>query len=121
MVEAYKKFWKNAFTIKGRMSRADFWWAYLANILASGVIGFVIGFIGGLLGDAGATITSLLMSAYFIVFAIAALTAEIRRLHDTNKSGWYLLVSMIPAVGSIILLVFLCGAAVEPNKYGPQL
>ena len=121
MVEAFKKFWKYAFTSNGRTSVGDFWWAYLANILFAAVVGFAIGFLTGLLGDAGATIGGLAMLVYYVVFIIASINAEIRRLHDTNRSGWWFFVSFVPVVGGIILLVFLCSATVEPNQYGQQL
>ena len=121
MVEAFKKFWKYAFTSNGRMSRGDFWWAYLGNILFAFVFGFAVGFIAGLLGDMGTTISGLLMLVYYVIFIIASINAEIRRLHDVNKSGWWIFISFVPMIGSILLLVYLCSAAVEPNQYGQQL
>ncbi|MEL7222884.1 MAG: DUF805 domain-containing protein [Bacteroidota bacterium] len=45
----------------------------------------------------------------------------VRRLHDTNKSGWYILISLIPLIGAIVLLVFLVtDSDVGSNKYGPN-
>lgn len=119
MVESFKNFWKNAFMINGRMSRSDFWWAYLANILFAMVIGFVLGFMDGILGKI--FITNIILLVYYVAFFVGSLTAEIRRLHDTNRSGWFVLISLIPLIGSIILLVFLCSPTVEPNQYGKQL
>ena len=46
-------------------------------------------------------------------------TLEVRRLHDINKSGWWLLISLIPAIGFIILIIFFATASVdEGNVYG---
>lgn len=48
------------------------------------------------------------------------LAAGVRRLHDTGRSGWWLLVSLVPIVGGIILLVLLASAGEPgPNRYGP--
>jgi uncharacterized membrane protein YhaH (DUF805 family) len=46
---------------------------------------------------------------------------DIRRLHDTNRSGWWLLISLIPIVGGIVLIVFLATAGTRgANRFGPQ-
>lgn len=111
MIEAYKKFWKNAFNFKGRSTRADFWYVMLANF----IIGFVLGFVDGLLGI---TVMTTIATIYSFVCIIPSLALEVRRMHDVNKSGWYLLMSFIPLVGWIFVLVAYCTASVEPNKYG---
>ncbi len=56
---------------------------------------------------------------YALAVFIPGLALEIRRLHDINKSGWYIFISLIPIVGWIILLVMLCQPYVdEGNEYG---
>ena len=53
---------------------------------------------------------------------LPSLAVAVRRLHDTNRSGWfYYLISLIPLVGVIILIVFMCqDSARGPNRYGPS-
>lgn len=114
MVEAYKKFWKNAFNFKDRTNRADFWYVILANF----IIGFVLGFIDGFMGI---TVMTTIANIYSVVCIIPSFAIEVRRLHDVNKSGWYLLMALIPLVGWIFVLVAYCKASVEPNKYGQKI
>ncbi|MCR4581462.1 MAG: DUF805 domain-containing protein [Bacilli bacterium] len=130
MVEAYKQYWKRAFDFKGRTSRADFWWAVLAIFLVSFVLGLVLGILGlnakftfdmnaGLKfeGGAGLVITSL----WSLVNIIPGLSMEVRRLHDTNKTGWLLLLGVIPVInfiGAIVLFIFYLLPGVDAgNKY----
>jgi len=52
---------------------------------------------------------------------LPSLAAAVRRLHDTNRSGWFYLISLIPLVGIIILIAFMCQDSVRgPNRYGPS-
>jgi uncharacterized membrane protein YhaH (DUF805 family) len=115
MVEAVKKFFNNYANFNGRSTRADYWWV----VLASACFGFVVGFIGGLMGESGIKIISTIMGLYSLAILVPSLAITVRRLHDTNKSGWFILISLVPFVGSIILLVFLCLDSVnEGNQYG---
>lgn len=115
MVESTKKMFTNYANFKGRTSRRDFWLAYLGYILLSFIIGFVSGFIAGLLDLES---LSIIPTIFTLATFIPLLAMEVRRLHDINKSGWWLCISFIPLVGTIILLVFLCSASVnENNKY----
>lgn len=115
MVEAYKKFWRNYTNFSGRSTVSDYWFVFLANV----IIGFVIGFIDGLMGESAIQISNVVVIIYTIATLIPSLALSIRRLHDTNKSGWFLLLGLIPIVGQIILLVFyLSGSVNEGNKYG---
>ena len=110
MIEAYKKYWKNYANFNGRSSRSDYWYVFLCNI----IINFVFSIACIFLGDFGFTLSSI----FQIAIIIPGLAICIRRLHDINKSGSFIFVALIPFVGFIILLVFLCMPSVnENNKY----
>lgn len=117
MVEAYKKFWKNYTNFQGRTTRSDFWYVILCNM----IIGFILGFLQGLTGGAEdkGNIFNIITSIYSLACLIPGLAIEFRRLHDINKSGWNLLLALIPLVGFIIVLVYYCKESVnENNQYG---
>lgn len=117
MVDSYKKFLKNYANFNGRSTRADYWWVTLANI----IISFVLGFIGGLIPDL-AGLTAMLTGLYSLAIIIPGIAIVVRRLHDINKSGWFYLIALIPLVGTIILLVFLCTPSVnDNNQYGERV
>lgn len=108
----FKKMWKYGFTFSGRSTRRDYWMAVLFNIIFAIVIGIVAGIIE----------MPLLSLIYSLAVIIPGWTLGVRRLHDINKSGWFLLLSLIPFVGSIILLVFYCLPSVdEDNSFGEIL
>ena len=92
----------------GRANRKEFWYAFLFN--------FVVTFILGLFGKVGMYISYVWM----LVVLLPTLGVAARRLHDINKSGWLLLLCLIPLIGEIILIIWWCkaGDAAE-NKYGP--
>ncbi len=118
MVEAVKEFWTKYATFKGRTSRKNFWLALLGLVLIGMVIGFVLGFIGGLLGESATKVTGLLLVVWYLALIIPSLAIEVRRFHDLNKSGWCVLLSLIPFVGSLIVFIFMCMPAVnEGNNY----
>lgn len=76
----------------GRASRSEYWWFALAVALGCGIL------------------SAIAPAAYFI-FALGTLVPSVavatRRLHDTNRSGWWQLIILVPIVGFIVLLVFL--------------
>lgn len=125
-LDSIKTCLKKTLTISGRASRSEFWWFQLSF--------FVIGLIGALLVSAfglDSTISSLicfLLGIYGLVGGIASFTAGIRRLHDTNRSGWLVLVfwllGLIPFVNFIswiVYIVFICQAGTQgDNRFGAQ-
>ncbi len=96
----------------GRARRTEYWMFFLFNLL----IAFVLGAIEGIFKGSG-----LLGTLYSLAVFIPSLAVGARRLHDTNRSGWWLLISLIPLIGVIILIVFLVQDS-QPgeNKYGPN-
>lgn len=114
MIESFKNMWINGLNFKDRTSRKDYWNAWLMTVIVS----FLLGIITGFLGEKIAYYIGMLFS---IALIIPTLAMDVRRMHDVNKSGWYLLMELIPLVGWIFVLVAYCSKTVEPNKYGKQV
>ena len=109
----YIKAWKNYAVFEGRAGRQEYWYFVLFHAL----IYILLSIIAGILGKLGAG----LLSLYSVAVFLPGLAATIRRLHDTNRSGWWFLLMLIPFVGSIVLLVFLAqGSHAVENEYGPR-
>ncbi|MEV7611871.1 DUF805 domain-containing protein [Streptomyces sp. NPDC089799] len=96
----------------GRARRQEYWIFTLFSTIAS-VILMVIDFALG--------IYPLLTALYILATLLPSLGVSVRRLHDTGKSGWFILLGLIPFVGGIIMLIFMAteGEA-QPNAYGPN-
>lgn len=116
---------KNATDFNGRMSRADYWFFILANILLMFGL-FVFSAIAGALAEnilgmgAMVGILFLLIYALFsLVITIVSISAGVRRLHDSGKTGWLMLVMFIPAIGTLVFLYFMALPGDEgANEFG---
>jgi uncharacterized membrane protein YhaH (DUF805 family) len=96
----------------GRARRAEYWNFALFNVLAYIVL-VLLAFV--------ANAFAALLVIYYVGILIPSLAVGVRRMHDVGKSGWYLLVSLIPLAGPIWMLVLLCTAGEEgTNEYGPD-
>jgi uncharacterized membrane protein YhaH (DUF805 family) len=94
----------------GRARRSEYWWFALSTF----IVYLVASFLGRAV-NAGVILADLVALGLFL----PSLAVAVRRLHDTNRSGWFYLISLIPLVGSIILIVFFCqDSARGPNRYG---
>jgi uncharacterized membrane protein YhaH (DUF805 family) len=83
----------------GRAGRAEYWWWWAALVATFIAIGILTSFVGA----AGYVVAALVTLATFI----PNLAVTVRRLHDTGRSGWWVLVVLVPAIGALILLVLL--------------
>ncbi|MBA2344162.1 MAG: DUF805 domain-containing protein [Rubrobacter sp.] len=94
---------RNYAVFDGRSRRAAYWYFVLFNI----IVAVVLAFIDMLLGTfSSSSNIGLLSGIYSLAVIIPTLAVAIRRLHDTDRSGWWILISLIPLIGSIVLLVF---------------
>jgi uncharacterized membrane protein YhaH (DUF805 family) len=116
----------------GRSRRKEYWMYTLFIILA----GIVLSIVDSILGLGGhAVLTSetspsgafygglvnrgLLSNLFTLATFIPGLAVAVRRLHDTNRSGWWFLLVFIPLIGAIVLLIWFCTAGTPgPNNYG---
>ncbi len=102
----------------GRARRSEYWYFVLFNFIVSILIGLSLGVIAGLLN-----VPALVYLAYLWSLAvfIPSLAVSVRRLHDIGRSGWWVLLSLIPLVGAIILIIWHCTDS-QPgaNQYGPN-
>lgn len=107
---------KNYVGFSGRARLKEFWMFMLFHVIAA----FVFGFIDGLLGMINPkTGLGPICGLYLLATFLPGLAVQIRRLHDTNRSGWFSLIGIIPYVGLIIVLVLCAMKGTEgDNDYG---
>lgn len=102
---------------QGRARRKEYWMFTLFSMLV--YIGLMI--IEGILGMGGEGGLGLLSILYSLGVLLPSIGVTIRRLHDTGRSGWWLLICLVPLVGGIVLLVFLVlDGQPGSNQYGPN-
>lgn len=120
---AFKRAFSKYATFTGRASRSEHWKFFLITTGLSLI--FLIGTIVGTDSETGeSSALAVLFSLAYFVWVIAAflpsLAVLVRRLHDTDHSGWFYWIALIPIIGAIILLVTLAKKGdVVPNRYGP--
>ncbi len=102
----------------GRARRKEYWFFFLFNIIIQIILGVIDGTIGSFNPEAGMGLLGML---YTLAILIPVIAVSVRRLHDTDRSGWWLLISLIPLIGTIVLLVFMAlDSKPGENKYGPN-
>ena len=107
-IEALKKY----AVFQGRARRKEYWMFYLMSIIIAVIIGALEGMfrLPGLIGK-----------IYPYTMALPTISVSVRRLHDTNRSGWWFLINLIPVIGSIFFLLFTIEDSTPgENKYGPN-
>ena len=117
IAEAYQLFFQNLFNFNGRTRRSDYWRVVIINSLVVGVISGIFSAIFGAESTAYSIISYIISLAVFVL----ELALAVRRLHDTGKEWTYILLSLIPFVGWIIMLIQFCKDS-EPgdNQFGPN-
>jgi uncharacterized membrane protein YhaH (DUF805 family) len=101
----------------GRAGRAEFWWFVLANVVLYIALLIVTGIAFAISTAIGVIVVLLAVAAYFALI-IPSIAVAIRRLHDTDKSGWWLLISLIPFGGLVLLVFYAMEGTNGPNQYG---
>jgi uncharacterized membrane protein YhaH (DUF805 family) len=117
--EAIQQAFRNGFVYRGRASRSAYWWFFLFQVIAEIVLELIIFIPLAAINNSGVTaVGALVLGIAFLYLALVGLALLVRRLHDTDKSGWWVLIALVPFVGPIILLVFtVLEGTPGPNRY----
>lgn len=115
MIDWWKKvFIENYANFEGRARRSEYWYFVLFNFiitLSAYIVSILLIFFGGF-------ILWFFIPIFSLATLIPSLAVQVRRLHDVNKSGWWLLIALIP-FGAIVLLIFYCTEGDRgSNQYG---
>jgi uncharacterized membrane protein YhaH (DUF805 family) len=108
----YLEVLKKYAVFSGRARRKEYWMFILFNFIAYAILGFIEVLLG---------IPAILSSIYGLAVLIPSLAVCVRRLHDSGRSGWWILIGLLPLVGFIVLLIFMVlDSQPGDNQYGPN-
>jgi uncharacterized membrane protein YhaH (DUF805 family) len=125
--QAVQSMFNNYANFNGRASRSAYWWVVVFNILVA-IVAMILDNMLGLTFSMTAPTGETISLGYGYIYLLAMLgllipnlALSFRRLHDRDKSAWWLLLCFIPLVGGIILLVWYCmRGTVGDNRFGPD-
>ncbi|HYJ26876.1 MAG TPA: DUF805 domain-containing protein [Nocardioides sp.] len=102
----------------GRARRSEYWYFALFSFLVSLATSIIDAIIGT--DYDGATTGGLINTVAGLALFLPSLAVAVRRLHDTDRSGWWILIGLIPIIGWILLIVWFCTDSKPDNQYGPN-
>ncbi|EGT4256091.1 DUF805 domain-containing protein [Citrobacter amalonaticus] len=102
---------KNYTGFSGRARRKEYWMFVLINMIICAVLNVIQSVIG--------METPYISIIYSLGVLLPSIAVAIRRLHDTDRSGWWVLLSLIPIIGTIVIIIFLCqNGTAGANRFG---
>jgi uncharacterized membrane protein YhaH (DUF805 family) len=107
----YLKVLKEYANFKGRARRTEYWMFTLFNILVSIALGVVLSLTG---------LPPALILLYSLAVFLPSMAVAVRRLHDTNRSGWFMLLAFVPLVSLYLLYLMVVDSDPNNNSYGPN-
>ena len=116
------------FDFAGRSRRKEYWMFFVLNLIIITVMTTVLFGLGFSMdpyaASSGGPVTWLIFAVlglYSLIVLIPSIAVQVRRFHDQDKSGWFVLINFLPYIGGLIVLVFMLLEGTRgPNKYGPD-
>jgi uncharacterized membrane protein YhaH (DUF805 family) len=99
----------------GRARRMEYWMFTLFNAIIISAFAILVAYL-----DKAGTIPMILLIVYCVAVLIPVIAVAVRRLHDTGRSGWWLLLGIVPFGGIVLLVFYLLPGEVGDNAYGPN-
>ena len=110
---------KNYVGFSGRSRRSEYWSFTLFYLVLAIVLSVLDGIVFG--GSVDGKGTPVLSGLFMLAMLLPSIAVGIRRLHDTDRSGWWLLIGLVPLVGFIVLIVFFVqDSKPGDNRFGPN-
>jgi uncharacterized membrane protein YhaH (DUF805 family) len=115
--EAVQRVLSKYVDFSGRAPRSEYWWWVLAMFGAFFAVSFLAAVVTG-----DPDVADGLIGLLWLGTILPSIAVGVRRLHDTDRSGWWLLIGLVPLVGGIVLLVLMATeGSRQPNQYGPPV
>ena len=109
LLNNYVSVLRNSLNFSGRAGRGEYWWFMAVNF----VIGVALQIFAMITG------VPLLSILFMLAMVLPGLSVSVRRLHDTDRSGWWLLVGLVPILGMFAVLAFMViPGSDQTNRYG---
>jgi uncharacterized membrane protein YhaH (DUF805 family) len=107
---------RNYANFEGRAGRKEYWYFVLFYLLIAVALVLVLRMSGAPRG-----IQRVILGLFALAFLLPQLSVSVRRLHDLNWSGWWVLIAFIPYLGGLVLFVaYLCPGTAGPNRFGAE-
>lgn len=109
--QSVKSVYSRYVLFSGRAGRPEYWYFALFSFIVQIAIAMV--------SIASENASNILMAIFILGSLLPSIGVGVRRLHDTDRSGWWMLIGIIPLIGTIVLIVFFCLRGTEgPNRFG---
>lgn len=115
----YVKVLRQYADFSGRARRQEFWMFTLINMAVFVVLGIGAGILANVSEGLGG-LAFVGIGLYYLAILVPSLAVAVRRLHDTGRSGWFLLLSLVPLVSLVLLYFYILEGDAGPNLYGPD-
>ena len=103
---------RNYGQFNGRATRSEYWWFFLINFVVVIALSSIKPVVGG-------NIIKTISGLYTLFIFLPHIAVTVRRLHDSDRSGWWFLLSVIPVIGTVILAILLCFRSTNGvNRFG---
>jgi uncharacterized membrane protein YhaH (DUF805 family) len=113
VLDAVRSVYRKYADFSGRATRSEFWLVWLFHSLAIVVLSFAAAAAGSM-----ASIANTAIGVFVLGSIIPTLALTVRRLHDTGRSGWWLLLGFVPVIGGLILLFwYMLPSTPGPNRF----
>jgi len=113
----YIKVLKDYAVFEGRASRAEYWYFVLFNVIAMIILMLIENVLGLVMITEGGAF-GFLTTIYALAVFVPSIAVAIRRLHDTDRSGWWILLAFIPLVSLVLIVFFIFKGSESDNQYG---
>ena len=121
-IESIQTCYKKTFNFKGRASKSEFWWFYLYDgiIYVAGEMLLKTDSNENLIYSEGVVALGLILTVLFFINLIPAAAVGVRRLHDTNRSGWWYLLFIVPLITLVGLYFCTNDGSKDKNRFGSK-
>ncbi|WP_433649132.1 DUF805 domain-containing protein [Micromonospora zamorensis] len=117
-IAAVKSVFSQYVGFTGRARRSEYWWFALFAVIV-GIVAAILDSALGLTFENGST--GFIGLVVNLALLLPTLAVAVRRLHDTDRTGWWVLIGLVPLVGAIVLIVFFVSDSTHgANRFGPS-